>query len=325
MPLQAPFRLIGQAEALWPNMKVFHIGFTRIAENRDGEVEARSATGRAVVFDPEEFNLRLCLFYEKINAPFNPPPSPSINLGATVQEFVDGHSRESGGLTEQERRRIVFACNSTSAGYARSNGFVIVGGHPMCKGWGATGLDETIYRPLYGTFTVLGLECGKLGLHKVELVRNEIRSPSDLPSLAIAGPPLVEDGEIKTKIPHRETKNGPCRNDEVNFHHVYTSFTGFGVTKKGEVICVSMFERPRGTGAPQNLGIDALEIGELLLQLGATGGILGGGGADTQQFIRGDKPEFMFAPSRLRLLEEGTRPEPEEPRGNGAIVTLLAR
>lgn len=325
MHIERPFRLIGQRESLWPNMEVFHIGFTCIAQNRDGEIQARSATGRAVVFETGEFDLRLCLFYEKINAAFNPPPLPSINLGATIQEFVDGRSRETGGLTAQERGRIIFACNSTSAGYVRSNGFVIVNGQPICKGRGATGLDENSYRPMSGTFTVLGLEPGKLGLYKVELIDNEIRSPSDFPSLGIAGPPLVENGVVRSEIPYRCRNDGPCQSDEVNFCDAYTSFTSFGVTREEKVICVSMFERPRGAGAPLNLGIDALEIGELLHQLGATDGILGGGSADTQQFIRGDRPEFMFAPSRLRMAEEGRRPEPEEPRGNGAIVTLLAR
>ena len=68
------------------------------------------------------------------------------------------------------------------------------------------------------------------------------------------------------------------------------------------------------------------EMADLHLHhLHAQDAILGGGSADTQQFLRGDQPQYMVAPFRTRPFGQGGRAEVEGVRGLGAIMAVLAK
>jgi hypothetical protein len=91
-----------------------------------------------------------------------------------------------------------------------------------------------------------------------------------------------------------------------------------------------MFESLRQGNPARNRGITASEMGWLLSQpeLGARDGVIGGGAADTQQFLDADcdgMPTLLEAPPRLKRPEEGGVKEVEGARGMGAIFAALHR
>ena len=87
-----------------------------------------------------------------------------------------------------------------------------------------------------------------------------------------------------------------------------------------------MFESIRSRGPARNRSITASEMGWLLAKLGATEGIIGGGGADTQQFLdagSGDLPMVLEAAPRFKHPKEGGGAEVQGARGLGAILAAL--
>ena len=202
------------------------------------------------------------------------------------------------------------------------------------------------FMPLDGPHTAFVIDGGTA---KVDTLRFDCgQPPSTLLEFAISGPALVKDGsDVSEQIPFRPRPGdkepygvvgepsflrlpvGPTRDDEVSYPPptTSTSFSAIGVAESGDLIFVSMFEELRGHGSGCGLGITVYEMARLLRhpELNAWHAILGGGSADTQQFLRGDRPQFLTAPVRARAPDQAPRSEVEGPRGLGVILGILAR
>ena len=341
---------------IW-GLVVKRITFTAIAENPVTKVmEARSAFGRAVIVNPNEFDIQAFPFYDLINSSKGTAPTvgccpePNVNLGATVKDFVEGSRRESakGGIYEKDAKRCIFAMNPLHTNFVRPNGFIICQRKVISKPerYDALGLDCDSFMPLHGPYTAFVIDGGTAKVDTLMFDRGQ--PPSTLPEFAISGPALIKDGgDVSDNIPFRPTPRdkepygvigtpsflrlppGPTRGDEVNYPppSTMTSFSAIGVRESGELIFVSMFEESRGHGNGCGHGITVYEMAELLMhrQLEAQYAIVSGGGADTQQFLRGDWPQFLTAPVRARAPHQAPRSEVEGPRGLGAILGILAR
>ena len=358
-----PIRVDDRGE-IWPGMWVKYISFRIVDANPVTKMlETRSAFGRAVVVDQQKCEIRVYPFYDLINSNkgdirgIGCCPEPNVNLGATVKDFMEGSRRESApaaglrpaGPYASDVKRCIYASNSLHTNFVRPNGFVVLDGNLICKLDYAPGLDCDEFMPLDGLYTALVLDTHNPRVATIEFKNGQ--PVGQLPELAISGPTLVADGkDVSARVPFRprpgskepygvskEYRNtlrlppGPTKNDEVNYPPPTTmaSFTAFGVSKDGHIILVSMFEELRGKGNGCNLGVTIYEMARLLteknLGLEAKEAILGGGGADTQQFLRGDRPQYMTAPVRARSPEQGERPEVEGARGLGAIIAVLAK
>ncbi|MDQ2696274.1 MAG: phosphodiester glycosidase family protein [Pseudomonadota bacterium] len=348
------FHIDGEND-FWPGLGLRRIAFRHLgADPFSGALEARSAFGRAVIVDPRRWEVVLWPFFDLINASKgNDPrlgccPEPAVNLGATVRDLMDGARRESaaGGPYEPAVRRCVLACNTVHANFVRPNGFVVCNHVLVAKpaGYDALGLDCDAFMPLHGSYTALLLDDHGARVESVRLDAGCVVPP--LPAWAVSGPALVRNGaDVSRQLPFRPRPGtslpadfaarhpglrlppGPTRGDEVNFPPplTKTSFTAFGVDPQGRLICVSLFEGQRGEDGGGNLGVSVHELAALLGELGAVDAILGGGGADAQQFLRGDRPQHLTAPLRARPPGQGARAEVEGPRGLGAILGVLAR
>lgn len=322
----------------WPGVILKRVYFRQPPGKRKQgqfEAEARSAVGRAVIVDPKRCEIRIYPFFDLVNKSLNPDfgccPQRTVNLGATVQEWIEGSRTESAkepeGRDYKDVRRCVFACNTLHTNFVRGNGFVVSNHRLIYKPEGAVGLCCPRYLPLNGRYTALIGNGQRLTIGSIEISDNHFLTRRD-PDWAISGPRLISDGSPcdAPRNPRQERKYTLL--DEVNFGlETKTSFTAFGIDGRGRLIVVSMFEAFRGLGSGRDLGINFAEIAELLLcrELSVKDAILGGGAADTQQFVRGDCSEFMVAPGRARKPEEGAQLEVLGPRGLGAILGVLLR
>ena len=167
------------------------------------------------------------------------------------------------------------------------------------------------------------------------------RSTQDqLPKLAICSPIILRNGRPVTAKgidywPNPKDPNDPDSGrgtigNEVSWNPAATctSFTAFGVTEDKRIVAVSMFEGSRIGEVPRNHGILATEMGWLLKKLGASSGVIGGGSADTQQFLDADDcdmPKLIVASPRPKDRVEAARSEVEGPRGLGAIFAVLQK
>jgi len=97
----------------------------------------------------------------------------------------------------------------------------------------------------------------------------------------------------------------------------------FEVVPDGEIVVASMFQSEIG----RNCGIHVKEMAYLLKErFGAQRAVIGGGSADTQQFLRGDFPdELLEVGARPKLATESAAPEVFGPRGLGAIFAVLVK
>jgi hypothetical protein len=285
------------------------------------------------------------------------------NLGTTVREFIfDGggpelrdlsrFDKQRGKRVYNELRRCFFACNTLQTGFVRSNGFVIApqpGEQPpgpvlFRKPDGAFGLFDREYLPLgpitrqrdkeveptrfNGLYDVIVLELNPR-VCTLQLRANQCGGP--LPGLAICSPIVLKDGIPKPPedIPYCSNNVDQTIGNEVNWDPATacTSFTAFGVGK-GKIVAVSMFESLRAGDPACNRGITASEMGWLMSRpkLGAKDGVIGGGAADTQQFLAADcdgMPTLLEAPPRFKRAEEGGVAEVLGARGLGAIFAAL--
>lgn len=250
-----------------------------------------------------------------------------------MQDFVEGSRSESAaeGPYAEDVRRCVFASNTLHTNFIRPNGFVMVDGSLIYKPLYAVGLDCPKYMPLHGEYTALVSERGQLSVKKIGIKNKNNQLEGDTnPDWAISGPQVVSQRKPVDMggFPRNPQDRKYTIGDEVSYDPIAikTSFTAFGIDDDDQIVFVSMFEKLRGLGSGCNLGINVAEMALLLItELNVKEAILGGGGADTQQFVRGDHPEFMVAPIRARRPEEGPRPEVVGPRGLGAIVGVLLK
>ena len=332
MAVKSAFSIRDEGE-WWPGLSVRTLSFRTVDMQEGHATAARSAIGRAVSADLQAVDVCFIPFWECIGSAF--PQPPEFNLGTTVRDFVEGVGKgQDAPVSPGVRPRILFACNTTHTCFVRPNGFVFVNGECVRKPRLVRGLDEDEWQPLAGPHTAFVLEAACPACRVFNFCDHECVD-SALPTWAISGPRILgADGYHRPPFRPRPGFSvpgalpaGPTRNDEVNYHpgKTCTSFTAFGVTSNRRVICVSMFEKPRDAQFALPLGINVPEMAELLQLLGAVEGIIGGGAADTQQFLRGAAPEFLEAPTRARRPEEGRRLEVSGPRGLGAILALLAR
>jgi len=199
--------------------------------------------------------------------------------------------------------------------------------------------------PLDGPYTAFTIRSGAMAIET--LVFRNGQEPRELPDVAVSGPALIRNGgDVSSEIlfrpdPHSEPPYGvpidapyivlppgPTEDDEVNYPpFTGTSFAALGATGDGRLIGVAMFESMRNEGDGCNLGINVWEMAELFfrLEVDVSDAILGGGGADTQQFLRGDRPQYLTAPVRARTPGQGPRTEVRGPRGLGAILAITAK
>ncbi|MBN2356420.1 phosphodiester glycosidase family protein, partial [candidate division KSB1 bacterium] len=348
---------------MWPGMEVKNIQFSTIAANPVTKiVEARSAFGRAVIVDQTQCEIQIYPFYELINANkgrnqsigIYSAPAGKINLGVSVQNFIEGACPEStkGGIYEGDMKRMIYASNALQTNFVLPNGFIIRDHELICKPqiFNALGLDCDSFIPLNGLSKAFVFDAQHPHIMDIEFEDGRVIRPTSLPKLAMHGPVLVQNGEdVSKKVLYRPNPDSeaPYSLDPDNPHHqsilrlpkgavegcevnyppptTMTSFTAFGIHQDKRIIFVSMFEELRHQGKGTNSGITLFEMADLLLNhLDAQQAILGGGSADTQQFLRGDQPQFMVAPFRTRPFGQGGRAEVEGVRGLGAIIAVLA-
>lgn len=347
--------LIKNKGSIWPGIELRHIYFRKADFNPlTEEMESRSAFGRAVVVDLVKCDIQLYPFYDLIDSDCSNisnsayPQEPPDNFGATVKEFIEGLRPESteGGVYEPDIKHCIHASNCLHTNYVRSNGFIIRDGQLISKPekLNARGLDSETFQPLDGLYTTLALDKENSRIVSIEITDG--KPVQFLPELAISGPALIKEGrDVSREIPFRPRPgspapygvgklhpvvlpSGPSKGDEINYPPptTMTSFTAIGITENRKIILVSMFEGIRGQDNGCNLGITIYEMAELMkLEFKTKDAILGGGGADTQQFVRGDYPQFIAGPVRARSPQQGNRPDVKGVRGLGAIVGVLVR
>ncbi|MCI0515234.1 phosphodiester glycosidase family protein, partial [candidate division KSB1 bacterium] len=244
-------------------------------------------------------------------------------------------------------KRCIFAMNALHTNFVRPNGFIVQDHQVIIKPakYDALGLDCNQFMSLDGPYTAFVMDRGILKVDTLTFRHGELPNP---PKFAISGPALIKSGKnVSLEIPFRPTPRdsapygvagkppflklpaGPTRCDEVNYPPptTMTSFSAIGIAANNQLILLSMFEELRGQGNGCGLGITVYEMADLLRhpELNAMDAILSGGGADTQQFLKGDRPQFLTAPVRSRAPQQASRPEVEGPRGLGAILGVLIR
>ena len=126
---------------------------------------------------------------------------------------------------------------------------------------------------------------------------------------AISGPRIVERSlNVAHIIPVREARFGQTVGNEVNYSPTKTlsSFTVFGISESRELIVASMFagkdweddddlncrffKAKRNEQNVQIEGITLQKMADLLMQdFTVTDAIVGGGAADTQQYVEGER------------------------------------
>jgi hypothetical protein len=300
----------------------------------------------------ERHEFRLFLFRDLINGSFHPDygcfTQTSVNLGASVRDFILGNRYECEGLQSYPawrppyldvHRRCLVASNTLQTNFIRSNGFVIENGRVVAKPRYAPGRDDPGYVELgvAGEYTCLlvsglGANARARVIHvSVQDAGGEVTDPP-LPagSRGIASPLLVREGRFvdleRHAAPFRDG-SGRLRGDWIPWdpEETTTSFTAFGVDESGTVLLMaSVFEGEWGVDTAENKGIRAEVMAELLVEHGAHDAILGGGGADTQQFVHGRHPRFRNGPVRAKS-PSASRGEVEGIRGLGAIAGIVPR
>ena len=300
--------------------------------------------------DRHEF--RLFLFRDLITGSFHPDhgcfTQPAINLGASVRDFILGNRYECEGLPSYPDwrppyrdlyRRCLVASNTLQTNFVRSNGFVINDGNVIAKPLYAPGRDDPRYVELgvageYTCLLVRGSGADARAEVKTVYVLDPEGKATDPPlpaeACGIASPRLVREGEpvpLQVHPPPFRDRSGCLHGDWVPWDpdETATSFTAFGVAESGRVLLVtSLFEGEWGVHTAQNRGVRARVMAELLIRHGAHDAILGGGGADTQQFVHGRSPRFRAGPVRAKS-PSASRGEVEGVRGLGAIAGVLPR
>jgi hypothetical protein len=298
------------------------------------------AQGHVVTFRADDFDVRIYPFYELINRSFNAKwgycPPPEHNSGVNVIELLTWAKPEGKRIPQSEIQRCRFACNTVHTNFVRGNGFVIINGELVYKPPGAVALDGAQYRPLGFhpdrpdgfCYETLSLIPPPPRLRTVRIVRNIIKNQSEI-DLAISGPAIVRSSKNVThEIPVRLKAEGQTVGNEINYNPftTRTSLTVFG-TEKGtnNLIVVSMFAgKPANHDgditlfiAEEHGGITLYEMAELMILLGASEAIAGGGAGDTQQYIY--KQGIKVGQPRI----QSDRPQAKGVRGLGAILAVL--
>ena len=199
-----------------------------------GRPKFHTAVGRAVVLEPDHFDLRVYPFYELIHRSWMAGTrnfvrfAPSINLGTSLQEFVFNGGGpelrdlkgERKGCVEDELDRCIFACNTLQTNFVRGNGFVVCppipGGNDksaqlICKPPDAPGMLDDHYEYL-GPTEIAGKDgtvTGFDGKYHTLILQHAEGGPivgsfrvgdnkwadSPSPDLAVCSPRVLRDGK----------------------------------------------------------------------------------------------------------------------------------
>lgn len=241
----------------------------------------------------------------------------NVSLGAF--RILPGESKN---LMQDETNSCLFACNTIQTNFVGPNGFVFVDGKLIYKPWGALALNQKNYKPLNGKFSAFIFDKKvEQRVVTINIEDNLYISSQKAPVFAISGPALISDAPNAGIIQNKEF--APDTPDVVNWDPATTrtSFTAFGTHSDGHIVCLSMFEELWGLGHAEDKGISVKELANLLFtKLGVIEAVLGGGSADTQQYIKYDIPKIMVGPKRKRKSGEGMQVQVEGMRGLGAIL-----
>ncbi len=254
------------------------------------------ARGRSVTIDLAAVDTRIYVFEDLVNNNFyavGKSSSPRLpNYGVAIPNLF-GHKKQN--IPEAELQRCLFACNTLHTNFVRGDGFVSVNGKLIHKPEGAIAIDGEEYIPLDGSYSCMILAPCPPIVRNLAIKKNVLPEETKI-DLAISGPPIISNGKnIVEQIPIRTKDKGQTIGNEINYSPFddRTSFTAFGITDEGRLIAVSMFSGNNvRTGdlftfqAERNKGITMNEMANLLIELGATEGIVGGGSGDTQQYIK---------------------------------------
>lgn len=303
--------------------------------------------GSVCAIDLARNEFRVFVFNDLIHASFHPDhgcfAQPAVNLGATVRDFILGDRFECQGLRaypdwrppyRDSYRKCLVASNTLQTNFVRSNGFVVVDGRVIAKPLHAPGRDDPDYVRLgvAGRYTCLlvdGTEARVVSLRVLDPEGGTTDPPLAPGNSGIASPRLLSEGRFvglaRHPAPFRDRK-GRLNGDWVDWDPdaTATSFTAFGVDRAGKrLLMASVFEGEWGVDTATNESIRASEMAELLAEYGAHDAILGGGGADTQQFVHGRYPRFRNGPVRAKPSSM-SRGEVRGVRGLGAIAGILS-
>lgn len=333
--------------------------------------------GTICKIDLTKNEFRVFPFYDLINKSLVPGigcfTEITVNLGASVKDFILGRRHECTGHPTYRSweppykdyyKRCVIASNTLQTNFIRSNGFVVWNGNVVAKPLYAPGRDDKDYFSLgvAGNYTCLLVTdtVAEILPVTVEDAEGKKTKPQLPPaSYGIASPCLVRNGNPvrleRIDPPFRDfawhligdcvdwpllpanvrpTDSGPT----------ITSFTAFGVDVNGKLVMASIFEGEWGIHAPADKGILASVMAELMCsKYQVRSAILGGGAADTQQYVKSRKWPTSWSSLEIHIaLKEGCQPEfrnapirPKPPahdrgevlgiRGLGAIAGIMAR
>lgn len=310
----------------------------------------RPVAGSICKINLEQHEFRVFSFKDLINKSLHPGyedgcfTQTSVNLGASVQDFIQGNRYECEGLQaypdwkppyRDYYRKCLIASNTLQTNFIRSNGFVVIDGQVVAKPLHAPGRDDLDYVTFgiagdYTCLLVAGTTANVISVSVLDPKGEATDPPLPEKSFGLASPRLVSKGQPtaleRHDAPFRD-QNRRLNGDWVDWDPdtTATSFTAFGVDETGKLlIMASVFEGEWGVDTSEGRGILPKVMAELLIKHGAHDAILGGGGSDTQQFVHGRYPRFRNGPVRSKA-PSASRGEVEGIRGLGAIAGVLPR
>lgn len=288
----------------------------------------RNASGYAIKIEKNRFNINFHLCYDKIEADFGLNKKTKKNYGLNIKEFLD--------LTKED---VLYCSNLLQPDFVLASSILICNNKLIKKPTNVSSLDSESNIPLNGEYNLFSFETGK----QFKLSFNNGKTMDKLYNLSFYGSTLIKNSiNMAHKIKYRPNINatypygidinnpreknslltpGPVSGDEVNYppFSTFTSFTSFGSDDE-HLYLLSMFEKPDNFGNGNNRGISIKEIGDILLKLGATEAVVGGGSGDTQQYIK--DIGFNFSCKRKRPENQGIRKEIDGIRGLSTIIYI---
>lgn len=283
--------------------------------------------------DLRHYAFRVFCFQDLIDKPMFPESMAGPNLGCSIQAFVDAHPN------------CLIASNTLQTNFISSKGFVVDDGRLISKPLLACGRGDPEYVTygIAGDYTCLVVEgsTARVVAVSVDDATGTKTNPAFAPGgFGIASPRLVEPTASGPRVVEIECRNEPFRDgpsrrlngDCVDWgpKSTATSFTAFGVAanERGEdtiLVMASIFAGEWGVDVDDNAGVLPEVMGQVMIRDGkAHAAILGGGSADTQQFVRWRDPKIRIAPVRKKSAAM-SRGEVIGVRGLGAIAAVFAR
>lgn len=292
-----------------------------------------SMVGTVCRIDLRHYEFRVFCFKDLIDQSLHPEPAVSLNLGCSIPSFIRDHPR------------CVIASNTLQTNFISSKGFVIEEGQVIAKPLHALGRGDPEYATLgvAGDYTCLLVDSSKVSVISIcvdDAVGSKTAPVLPPGCVGIASPRLVEQtaqGPRVVEIAHRAEpfRDGPARRlngDCVDWdpESTATSFTSFGVAANDQgddtiLVMASIFAGEWGVHTDDSAGVHPAVMGQVMIRHGKChGAILGGGSADTQQFIRWRNPQIRVGPVRTKSPAM-SRGEVSGIRGLGAIAAILSK